>query len=122
MSKNARAPVFLSGVLCLTCATSNLGSMDKDVVRGIISSHIPAVRACYEAELSTKAGLQGRIACQFTIAANGTVIASVLQSSTMKNSKVEDCVLQEIRKWEFPKPLGGGIVIVSYPFNFTAGP
>jgi len=25
-------------------------------------------------------------------------------------------------QWEFPKPLGGGIVIVfRYPFNFTAG-
>ena len=26
---------------------------------------------------------------------------------------------QAVRRWEFPKPLGGGIVIVSYPFVLT---
>jgi hypothetical protein len=39
----------------------------------------------------------------------------------MGNIRVENCVVQAVRRWEFPKPLGGGIVIVSYPFNFTAG-
>jgi outer membrane biosynthesis protein TonB len=97
------------------------GSLDKEIIRGVIRSHIPAVRACYELELSENADLKGRIAYQFTIAADGRVIASALQSSTMKNGNVEDCLGREIRHWEFPKPLGGGIVIVSYPFNFTAG-
>jgi hypothetical protein len=98
-----------------------MGSLDKEIIQGVIREHIPAVRACYEKGLSGNAELKGRVACQFTIAANGTVIASVIQSSTMNDVKVEDCVRQEIRNWEFPKPLGGGIVIVSYPFNFTAG-
>jgi hypothetical protein len=39
----------------------------------------------------------------------------------MGNIRVENCVVQSVRRWEFPKPMGGGIVIVSYPFNFTAG-
>jgi hypothetical protein len=98
-----------------------MGSLDKEIIQGVIREHIPAVRACYEKGLSGNAELKGRVACQFTIAANGTVIASVIQSSTMNDVKVEDCVRQEIRNWEFPKPIGGGIVIVSYPFNFTAG-
>jgi hypothetical protein len=29
--------------------------------------------------------------------------------------------VQAVRRWEFPKPMGGGIVIVSYPFVFNAG-
>ena len=49
----------------------------------------------------------------------GQVIASVLQNSTMSNAKVENCTVQAVRRWEFPKPLGGGIVIVSYPFVLT---
>ena len=124
MSKHARRLAILGCFLWVACATGNsasIGSLDKDVVRAVILSHFPEVRTCYETELSSKAGLEGRIACQFTIAANGKVITSVLQSSTMKNEKVEDCVLREIRKWEFPKPLGVGIVIVSYPFTFIAG-
>jgi hypothetical protein len=39
----------------------------------------------------------------------------------MKNGKVEDCVCREIRNWVFPKPTGGGIVTISYPFNFSPG-
>jgi len=125
MRKRARRLVFLGGALWLACATGNLtgrGSLDKKVVGAIIGSHLPAVRACYEAERPANPDLKGRIACQFTIAATGRVITSTLQSSTMKNSKVEDCVCREMRNWEFPKPAGGGIIIVSYPFNFTAGP
>ena len=63
--------------------------------------------------------LGGRIMVQFTIAASGHVIASVLQNSTMSNARVENCTVQAVRRWEFPKPLGGGIVIVSYPFVLT---
>jgi TonB family protein len=97
------------------------GSLDKEIIRRIIRRHINEVKYCYESELAKKAELSGRISVQFTIAATGQVIASVLQSSTMGNLKVENCVTQAVRRWEFPKPLGGGIVIVSYPFNFTAG-
>ena len=35
------------------------------------------------------------------------------------NVRVENCTVQAVRRWEFPKPLGGGIVIVSYPFVLT---
>jgi TonB family protein len=59
------------------------------------------------------------VAVTFTIAATGQVVTSVVQNSTMGNVRVEGCVVQAVRRWEFPKPLGGGIVIVTYPFNFT---
>ena len=97
------------------------GSLDKEIIRRIIRRHINEVKYCYEAELTKQAGLAGRVSVQFTIAGTGQVIASVLQSSTMGNVRVESCVVQAIRRWEFPKPNGGGIVIVSYPFAFTAG-
>ena len=77
------------------------------------------MKYCYEQELTKKPDLGGRIMVQFTIAASGQVIASVLQNSTMGNARVENCTVQAVRRWEFPKPLGGGIVIVSYPFVLT---
>ena len=95
------------------------GSLDKEVIRGIIRRHINEVKYCYEQELTKKPELGGRIMVQFTIAASGQVIASVLQNSTMGNARVENCTVQAVRRWEFPKPLGGGIVIVSYPFVLT---
>ena len=60
--------------------------------------------------------MSGRVTVQFTIGASGQVLASVLQNSTVASARVESCIVQAVRRWEFPKPLGGGLVIVSYPF------
>jgi metallo-beta-lactamase class B len=95
------------------------GSLDKEIIRRIIRRHINEVRSCYERELTAKPELAGRILVQFTIAASGQVVASVLQSSTMDNARVESCTVQAVRRWEFPKPVGGGTVNVVYPFVLT---
>jgi TonB family protein len=111
--RRAKAPDVIPG-------TANVrGSLDKEIIRRIIRRHINEVKYCYEQELTKKPDLGGRIMVQFTIAASGQVIASVLQNSTMGNARVENCTVQAVRRWEFPKPLGGGIVIVSYPFVLT---
>jgi len=57
---------------------------------------------------------------QFTIAGLGNVIASMVQASTVNSPPVEQCIAQAVRRWEFPKPQGGGIVVVTYPFVLKA--
>jgi TonB family protein len=111
--RRAKAPDVIPG------QANVRGSLDKEIIRRIIRRHINEVKYCYEQELTKKPDLGGRIMVQFTIAASGQVIASVLQNSTMGNARVENCTVQAVRRWEFPKPLGGGIVIVSYPFVLT---
>jgi len=93
--------------------------LDKEIIRRIIRRHIEQVLACYEPERRKKADLSGRINVQFTIAASGDVTASRLVSSTMRNAVVEACTVAAVKGWEFPKPLGGGHVDVTYPFVFT---
>jgi TonB family protein len=78
------------------------------------------VKFCYEKELAKKPDLYGRVMVQFTIAGTGAVVASVVQNSTMNNPEVEQCIAGALRRWEFPKPQGGGVVIVSYPFVLKA--
>jgi hypothetical protein len=34
----------------------------------------------------------------------------------MNNVPAEQCIAAAVRRWEFPKPQGGGIVVVTYPF------
>jgi TonB family protein len=111
--RRAKAPDVIPG------QANVRGSLDKEIIRRIIRRHINEIKYCYEQELTKKPDLGGRIMVQFTIAASGQVIASVLQNSTMGNARVENCTVQAVKRWEFPKPLGGGIVIVSYPFVLT---
>jgi metallo-beta-lactamase class B len=95
------------------------GSLDKEIIRRVIRRHIDDVKACYEGELVHQPALAGRIMVQFTIAASGQVVSSVLQNSTMGSAQVESCTVAAVRTWQFPKPIGGGNVIVSYPFVLT---
>jgi TonB family protein len=111
--RRAKAPEVMPG------QANVRGSLDKEIIRRIIRRHINEVKYCYEQELTRKADLGGRVAVTFTIAATGQVVTSVVQNSTLGNARVENCVVQAVRRWEFPKPLGGGIVIVTYPFQFT---
>jgi TonB family protein len=96
------------------------GALDKEIIRRIIRRHINEVKYCYEAELARNHDLGGRVAVNFTIAPSGLVAAAVVQSTTMDNARVESCVVGAVRRWEFPKPAGGGVVIATYPFTFTA--
>jgi outer membrane biosynthesis protein TonB len=97
------------------------GSLDKEIIRRRIRAHIGEIKDCYEAKLIYDPNLAGRVVVQFTIAQDGSVLHAITQSSTMKNEAVEDCINEVICDWRFPKPMGGGIVIVAYPFNFTSG-
>ena len=36
----------------------------------------------------------------------------------MNNAELETCVAGRVRTWVFPKPKGGGVVVVTYPFIF----
>jgi hypothetical protein len=97
------------------------GSLDKEIIRRVVRLHMNEVKYCYDQELVRKPGLAGRISLQFIISGTGQVISSFVQSTTMSNVRVESCVASAVKRWPFPKPTGGGIAIVSYPFNFVSG-
>lgn len=108
--RRARAPDVIPG------PQINAGVGKNSIAQG----HRNEVKLCYEKELARNPTLAGRIEVQFTISAQGKVIAAVLVKSTMNHPVVESCVVAAVRRWEFPRPIGGGIVIVSYPFNFSS--
>jgi hypothetical protein len=95
------------------------GSLDKEIIRRIVRRHLNEVKYCYDQALVRQPKLDGRLVAQFTISGNGRVIASVVQSSTLGSTPVEMCVVNAIKRWEFPAPSGGGLAIVSYPFTFA---
>lgn len=107
-----------AGGLGIQGGTPVAGGVDREMIRRIIRQHAGEMKACYEPELAKRPELFGRLMVQLTIGATGDVTAALLQSSTMGNPRVEDCTVKTARRWQFPKPSGGGVAVVSYPFEF----
>jgi outer membrane biosynthesis protein TonB len=59
------------------------------------------------------------VTINFVIAGTGKVASAVVQESTIDNPTVANCIAKAVKRWKFPKPRGGGNVIVTYPFNLT---
>ena len=95
------------------------GTLDKEIIRRVVRRHLNEVKYCYQQALTRRPTLEGRIVTQFTIAPTGQVLAAVLQSSTLREVSVEACVVNAVKRWEFPAPDRGGLAMVSYPFSFA---
>jgi TonB family protein len=97
------------------------GSLDKDIIRRIVRAHINEVRHCYNQGLQFDPDLSGRVAVKFTISAEGKVTESSEASGTLDDAAVGECVVKAVKRWKFPKPRGGGVVTVTYPFVLEPG-
>ncbi|HZA51548.1 MAG TPA: adventurous gliding motility protein GltG, partial [Myxococcaceae bacterium] len=95
-----------------------MGSLDKELIRQVIRRNIGQIRYCYESQLSRYPKLSGKVSVKFTITGQGSVSSSSVAQSTANNAELETCVAGRVRTWIFPKPKGGGIVLVTYPFIF----
>jgi hypothetical protein len=95
------------------------GTLDKEIIRRIIRRHMNEVRFCYEQGLTHQPSLAGRLVVSFMISPKGEVMSSLMQSATFNAPSVSSCVVQAVKRWEFPAPTGGGLVQVSYPFQFA---
>ncbi len=95
-----------------------MGSLDKELIRQVIRRNAGQIRYCYESQLTKYPKLGGKLAIKFVITASGTVASSTVAQSSVNNAEMETCVAGRVRTWQFPKPKGGGVVIVTYPFVF----
>lgn len=93
------------------------GTMDREVIRRVIRSHMKEVKYCYEKELMAHKELEGRVQVKFLIGPMGKVATSLIESSSLRNAGTEQCVAEAVRRWEFPKPPSGPVT-VTYPFVF----
>ena len=93
-----------------------MGSLDKELIRQVIHRNRNQIRYCYESQLTRFPKLSGKVAVKFVISASGTVASSQVAQSTVSNAELETCIAGRVQTWIFPKPKGGGVVIVTYPF------
>jgi len=93
------------------------GDLDKNIIRRYIRRRLPRIKLCYEKELAKKPKLKGTVVTNFQISPAGSVLGI---SAKGVSDAVSSCVASEIKMIQFPKPKGGGLVQVRYPFNFRS--
>ena len=92
------------------------GSLDKEDIRAIIRSHVGEVRTCYERWLIAPPYPKGLVMTRLSIDPNGDVPLSCVVESDLKEPRIDRCIVEAVLEWRFPKPIGGGWVVVDYPF------
>jgi TonB family protein len=95
------------------------GSIDRDKVAAVINSHLAEVQRCYESALLGAQGLRGRVMLEWVIGMDGLVKSARSKTSSLKSPAVESCIIDRLKKWEFPRARGGSVTI-TYPFVFES--
>ncbi|MFO0726124.1 MAG: AgmX/PglI C-terminal domain-containing protein [Myxococcota bacterium] len=97
-----------------------IGGLDKAEIRSVIDKNYEAVRFCYSYELVRTPSLAGKVRFEWVIDAEGAVRGLRVEEKSEGFEAVAACVAKKIAAWRFPKPRGGGEVVVHYPFVFNA--
>lgn len=92
--------------------------LTRDEVGRVIHSHLAEVRYCYEASMVHSPEIEGRISISFSVGSDGGVTSSSVHDSTVRDPRLDACLLKRLNQWKFPKPKGGVTVAVTYPFIF----
>jgi TonB family protein len=128
MKSRCRILVFAVAALCVcgcgaaenpaSAETKTVhGSLSKAVIRGVIHKQIGMIEQC--TNTYCRPGESGRVTVRFIVRGDGNVTDATIFESTFDNPRLEKCILAAPQYWHFPKPEGGGIVIVTYPFELS---
>ncbi len=96
------------------------GRLAPVVIQRIVRSRFDQYQRCYEAALSRKPDLRGRVTIRFVIGADGSVSDLRDDGSTLPDPEVVACVMKGFAGLSFPVPEGGPVTVV-YPIAFAPG-
>lgn len=101
-------------------ALSVNGRLPPEVIQRIVNMNTGRLRLCYQTALAKKPALEGKVTTKFIIDKSGSVTSASDAGSDIGDPDMVKCVTQAFTAMSFPAP-EGGIVVVTYPFFFTAG-
>ena len=94
------------------------GSMDPELIRRVVRSHHDQLKYCYDNALTRNPKLTGKVSVKWIITEAGTVASSNVVSTSTNTPELDRCIAGRVLTWVFPKPKGGGVAVVTYPFVF----
>jgi len=98
------------------------GSLSKKQILRTIHSRMRQLQVCYRRALQDIPLLEGRLQLRLLLERNGLVQKAKIFNSNLRLLTLERCILRNVRRWHFPKPKGGGPVIVIQQLFFRTTP
>ena len=96
-----------------------VGGRAASDIRKVVASYLGGLRYLYNKELRQDPSLRGKATVMFEIAPSGHITQTAMVSSSLGSRSLEQAILDNIRKWKFPRiPEERGRVKVTYPFVF----
>lgn len=102
-----------------TSTSSAKGSLMKSEIQSEIRSFFPEFKDCYAMALERDRSHQGMVKLRFVIGPTGEVIQTSVPTSDIDEPRLAQCMVELSCAMHFPKPRGGGIITVTYPFAFS---
>jgi TonB family protein len=94
------------------------GTLSNEQIQKAVNDGVKGFDACYTLGADKDGKLEGTVTIQATVGPLGTVNEASVSKTTMKNPKVDACVVDAFKKLKFPQPDGGSTVMISYPMTF----
>jgi hypothetical protein len=107
------------GISAIAVSSSDVvleGGISRYAINATIAKYLNQVRRCYETQLKTKPTIQGLVQMSFEIGASGMLNFANVSRTSLKDKPTEQCIVNKMMTWQFPKPKGGVKVPVKYPF------
>jgi hypothetical protein len=111
-------PVRASPAMAMHRQATMQGELSREEISKVINQHLGEIQFCYEKELLRSPGLQGKVVFEWTIKQDGKVLVVKTKVGQLPSAPATNCMIDKIKTWQFPKPRGNGVVLVTYPFVF----
>ena len=105
-------------ILSVSAGAQQSTSIDREGVRKTVANNIKKLKECYSEELKNEPAIEGKVVLSWDIEDSGNVKTANVKSSTLKNSKTEDCMLVVIKSIKFPPAPKGTVANINHPFVF----
>ena len=94
------------------------GSIDRAQIERVFRRHAGKFQRAYERVLREHPGVSGEVMLRVTLNREGRVAKVEIVSSTLNNAALHARLLKLVRRIRFPRPIGGGSVVINYPLAF----
>ena len=84
----------------------------------VVRSHRPEIERCRADAVAAGRVPVGKLVLKWQIGEDGRVASAEVVTDETQAPGLAGCLLARVRTWEFPRPKGGGVVLITCPFQF----